>query len=254
MLTSFSRQHESEKQYRCQWCSNRFKNKNEAERHQNSLHLRRQSWSCAALTANYDTAFFLSTEVLPTTNTPAQPQAGDPGFDSCGYCGIKFSNNPRNWDERARHLDHVHKYRECNQSRKFFRADHFRQHLKHSHAGKSGKWTTRLEQACVREEPTPGPSDSQSGPNTPTQSAPVANMGGMAQSDLTPSVLAANNASEYGIGHQTVSNLHASHPDIGQHGLSTLQMDMSNIDPNIGGPHLSPTAPVGGMGNLGPAP
>ncbi|EEY16745.1 conserved hypothetical protein [Verticillium alfalfae VaMs.102] len=31
--------HEAEKQYECSFCGNRFKNKNEAERHQNSLHV-----------------------------------------------------------------------------------------------------------------------------------------------------------------------------------------------------------------------
>lgn len=37
--------------------------------------------------------------------------------------------------------------------KKFFRADHFRQHLKHSHAGTPGKWTNILENACMKEEP-----------------------------------------------------------------------------------------------------
>jgi hypothetical protein len=49
----------------------------------------------------------------------------------------------------------VHKFGECNQAKKFFRADHFRQHLKHSHAGTSGKWTNLLENACMRDEPPP---------------------------------------------------------------------------------------------------
>jgi hypothetical protein len=51
-------------------------------------------------------------------------------------------------------LNVVHKFGECNQSKKFFRADHFRQHLKHSHAGTSGKWTNMLENACMSQEPT----------------------------------------------------------------------------------------------------
>jgi hypothetical protein len=51
--------------------------------------------------------------------------------------------------------NHVHKFGECNQAKKFFRADHFRQHLKHSHAGTSGKWTNMLENACMRDEPLP---------------------------------------------------------------------------------------------------
>jgi hypothetical protein len=46
-----------------------------------------------------------------------------------------------------------HKFGECNNVKKFFRADHFRQHLKHSHGGTSGKWTNILENACMKEEP-----------------------------------------------------------------------------------------------------
>ncbi|MBE7179696.1 MAG: hypothetical protein INR71_00545 [Terriglobus roseus] len=51
----------------------------------------------------------------------------------------------------------MHKFGECNQAKKFFRADHFRQHLKHSHAGASGKWTNMLEMACMKDEPPPVP-------------------------------------------------------------------------------------------------
>lgn len=147
--------HEAEKQYECSFCGNRFKNKNEAERHQNSLHVRRHSWSCSALhVAGYDKAFHDS--------------AARPGeYDTCGYCGDEFrrtgaSSTGRNrqiteqdWDERLRHLQEVHKFRECNSSKKFYRADHFRQHLKHSHAGTSGKWTNMLESACMIEEEPP---------------------------------------------------------------------------------------------------
>jgi len=146
--------HEAEKQYECSFCGNRFKNKNEAERHQNSLHVRRHSWSCSALTG-YERAFHDS-----TTN---------PGeADTCGYCGDEFPRSGRNqagpfiteqdWEDRIRHLQDVHKFRECNASKKFYRADHFRQHLKHSHAGTSGKWTNMLENACMLEEEPPVPS------------------------------------------------------------------------------------------------
>lgn len=145
------RAHEAEKQYTCQYCGNRFKNKNEAERHMNSLHLRRHSWSCSVL-ASYDRAFHES------TNYPGQA-------DTCGYCGEDFHRSgapassrkskittDEDWDARIRHLQEVHKFGECNSSKKFFRADHFRQHLKHSHAGTSGKWTNMLETACMIEE------------------------------------------------------------------------------------------------------
>ncbi|KAH6855537.1 hypothetical protein B0I37DRAFT_58007 [Chaetomium sp. MPI-CAGE-AT-0009] len=147
------RAHEAEKQYGCAFCGNRFKNKNEAERHQNSLHVRRHSWSCSALTG-YERAFHDS------TTRPGEA-------DVCGYCGEEFPRTGKNqggcsvsdpdWEDRVRHLQDVHKFRECNSSKKFYRADHFRQHLKHSHAGTSGKWTNMLENACMMEEEPPVP-------------------------------------------------------------------------------------------------
>jgi len=87
--------------------------------------------------------------------------------DTCGYCGKDFERtgpaDPVNgrmatesdWADRVQHLTDTHKFRECNSSKKFFRADHFRQHLKHSHAGSSGKWTNMLENACMIEEEPP---------------------------------------------------------------------------------------------------
>ncbi|KKF94406.1 hypothetical protein CFO_g3229 [Ceratocystis platani] len=144
--------HEAEKQYECQYCHNRFKNKNEAERHQNSLHVRRHSWSCKALD-NFNKAFH---ENLASNGT----------LDICGYCGKDFERrgfykadgvsrdiSEQDREERIHHLQTAHKFRECNSSKKFFRADHFRQHLKHSHSGTSGKWTNQLENACMRDEP-----------------------------------------------------------------------------------------------------
>ena len=153
-------QHQSEKQYVCQYCQNRFKNKNEAERHQNSLHLRRHSWSCATL-EHYEHAFHPCTAVPPNTGTgqtsqqPQVPQSPEfAPYDVCGYCGQQFSNTPApDWLARSQHLTSEHKFGECNQSKKFFRADHFRQHLKHSHGGTSGKWTNMLEAACMKDEP-----------------------------------------------------------------------------------------------------
>ena len=143
-INKWSRAHEAEKLYKCQFCPNRFKNKNEAERHQNSLHLRRFSWSCAALGA-VQNAFHQSTVHRGT-------------IDVCGYCGAEFPNQPEpDWNVRTEHLVVAHKYGECNQHKKFYRADHFRQHLKHSHGAMSGKWTNILETACVRDEPLPTP-------------------------------------------------------------------------------------------------
>ncbi|KAF3934579.1 hypothetical protein ABW20_dc0100457 [Dactylellina cionopaga] len=131
--------HEMEKQYGCKYCTHRFKNKNEAERHQNSLHLRKHSWCCSAIASTPEAAFHPST----TKHNYV---------DICGYCGEEFANPP-DWQVRHDHLSEVHKFGECNQNKKFFRADHFRQHLKHTHAGTSGKWANVLENACKREVP-----------------------------------------------------------------------------------------------------
>ncbi|KAG9918954.1 hypothetical protein KCV05_g10850, partial [Aureobasidium melanogenum] len=163
------RAHHMEKQYSCLYCPNRFKNKNEAERHQNSLHLRRHSWSCAALNT-IETAFHTS----PSTNGAT---------DTCGYCGDEFPNPP-DWNQRRDHVLGTHKFGECNQAKKFFRADHFRQHLKHSHAGTSGKWTNMLETTCMRDEPLPQPM-SMAG-NVHSNGTPAIPMMGMANTAGPP--------------------------------------------------------------------
>lgn len=174
--------HHQEKQYTCAYCPNRFKNKNEAERHQNSLHLRHHSWACAALTS--------------IESTFHQTQTNGGLTDTCGFCGDEFVNPPQ-WDKRRDHVSIQHKFGECNQAKKFFRADHFRQHLKHSHAGTSGKWTNMLENACVKDEPQPQPMQQQhrSQPGSAAQSAagltqgltPLAPVGGV-QSTMTAGV------------------------------------------------------------------
>ncbi|TGZ80338.1 hypothetical protein EX30DRAFT_372282 [Ascodesmis nigricans] len=151
--------HEAEKQYKCLYCNNRFKNKNEAERHQNSLHLRRYSWSCVVLADNFQAAFHPllppSSSSSSSSSTPAPPP---PQIDICGYCGEEFplasvNGDKKEWQERKYlHLQDQHKFGECNQQKKFYRADHFRQHLKHSHGGTSGKWTNELEKSCMQPE------------------------------------------------------------------------------------------------------
>ncbi|KAJ5237518.1 hypothetical protein N7489_007609 [Penicillium chrysogenum] len=121
------RAHESE-QLDCH-----LKNKAEVRRHENAVYLPLYSWSCAAL-ISFQTAF-------------------GPSRDMCGYCGKVFTNYPQvDWDGRFEHLTTVHKFGECNNAKKFYRADHFRQHLKHSHAGTSGEWTNILESACMKEQ------------------------------------------------------------------------------------------------------
>jgi hypothetical protein len=134
-----------EKQHKCTFCEKRFKTKNEVERHQSSIHVRRHSWSCGTI-LGYEAAFH------PWTSSTSQTSTGPTG-DACGYCGEEFSNFPCDWNARLEHLTNIHKFDGCDQTKKFFRADHFRQHLRHMHAGVSGKWTNALEKACQKEEP-----------------------------------------------------------------------------------------------------
>ncbi|KAF2280602.1 uncharacterized protein EI97DRAFT_368244 [Westerdykella ornata] len=128
--------HRAERQFKCAFCPNRFKNKNEMERHQQSIHIRRYSWSCIR---------------IPGIRAAFSPSPCSHGTtDVCGYCGEEFPNPP-NWTARQEHVSQVHKTDDASKCRLFWRTDHFRQHLKHTHAGTSGKWTNSLEAACIEE-------------------------------------------------------------------------------------------------------
>lgn len=262
------------------YCANRFKNKNEAERHQNSLHLRKHSWSCAVLNNSFDSAFYPSNNIPSADNNPSQSQPPPPSsltaFDTCGYCGAQFPNEPApDWEARGAHLNGVHKFGECNQSKKFFRADHFRQHLKHSHAGTSGKWTNMLETACMRDEPPPTAQDN----NIPQpQGAPVANMGmgpaNVAQGNMGQANMGqdmSQNMGQANMGQGPIGQANMGQVNLGQDGMGRGDMgqggmaqnmvpskyeelDMSNIDPNIGMQQMGGMGGMANMGNMGTAP
>ncbi|CVK92442.1 uncharacterized protein FMAN_07338 [Fusarium mangiferae] len=129
--------HENDTQHECSFCGSRFKNKNEAKRHENSLHIRRSSWSCPAI-SEYHQAFYISLYRPEDT-------------DICGFCGDEFIRaGPSLSDIEIEHLQRVHKIGECNSSKRFYRIDHFQQHLNHFHTGRIGEWTTMLENTCMR--------------------------------------------------------------------------------------------------------
>ncbi|KAI2630237.1 hypothetical protein GGS26DRAFT_103160 [Hypomontagnella submonticulosa] len=139
--------HEAERRYECGYCGNRFKSKNEAERHENSIHVRRQAWTCSNIQSiGYMNLF--------------QESINQPGVaDTCGYCGEDFLRSgggeasENDWEERLNHVREAHKFGECNSAKKFFRADHFRQHLKHSHGATLGRWIGALESICMIDVP-----------------------------------------------------------------------------------------------------
>ncbi|KAJ5196226.1 hypothetical protein N7449_006705 [Penicillium cf. viridicatum] len=151
------RAHEMVKRYSCPFCNYRFKYKNEAERHQNSPHLRQ----------TFQAVFDASISPSYQTNVGAS-------HDVCGYCGEEFPNFPQaDWDRRFEHLTTIHKFGECSNMRKFHRVDHFRQHLKYSHAGTNGKWTNILETACMKEEQPPKPQGDNTGASAGASSGSV---------------------------------------------------------------------------------
>ncbi|KAI1053123.1 hypothetical protein LB505_014229 [Fusarium chuoi] len=120
------RAHESEKQFECSYCGNRFKSQAETERHQNSLHIRKHSWSCSNL-PGYDNTFQESGQ---------RPEE----CDACGFCGDDFLRSgtagngtyptEQDWDERIRHLQEAHKL----------------------HMATGGKWADMLGELCCRKE------------------------------------------------------------------------------------------------------
>lgn len=132
------------KPYSCPNCNHRFNYKNEAERHQNSLHQRQYSWSCATL--------MTFQAVFDASISPSYQTKDGPSHDIYGYCGEEFPNFPQaDWNRRFEHLTTIHNFGEYNTTKKFYCADHFRQHLKYSHAGTTGEWTDVLETACMKE-------------------------------------------------------------------------------------------------------
>lgn len=70
--------------------------------------------------------------------------------DKCGFCGMAFSNSPPDWNDRYEHLVDQHNFGQCRNKR-FYRADHFQQHLKHCHGIRRGEWNKSLETVCMKD-------------------------------------------------------------------------------------------------------
>jgi hypothetical protein len=113
----------------------------------NAVHRRPESWSCARLGGPREAFHSLKAEADGTT------------YDICGYCGRGFKrpgSGPQSRGAVALEMeDHVktaHIFGGCNRDKKFYRADHFRQHLKVSHSAVPGRWNKFLEKACKARE------------------------------------------------------------------------------------------------------
>lgn len=90
-------------------------------RHELSVHNREEWWSCAQLTLQ---------------NLYLRDQSELPG-GTCGFCGQEFPD----WAKLEAHVPtHQHT---CTR-KIFYRKDHIRQHLLHTHHAAKGVWLERL--------------------------------------------------------------------------------------------------------------
>ncbi|KAI9808009.1 MAG: hypothetical protein M1827_007556 [Pycnora praestabilis] len=93
--------------FQCTFCTNTFKTKHDWQRHEKSLHLSLERWTCS-------------------------PRGGLIRTPTGIYCAFCLAVNPS-----ANHLDTSHNYHNCQEKtvseRTFYRKDHLRQHLRLMH-------------------------------------------------------------------------------------------------------------------------
>ena len=148
------RSHVRERRYSCRICSERFNYLSQASRHKSSCHPddHQLLYSCVSLAGCYDAAFCQptistseSTKKLITTASASMTGM------TCGYCGKYFGDNQDSMrDAMIDHLDSVHYFDECNQS-KFIPRHEFLRHLCTDHNIVRGNWTEFLFEPCKKE-------------------------------------------------------------------------------------------------------
>ncbi|KAF2676852.1 hypothetical protein K458DRAFT_351208 [Lentithecium fluviatile CBS 122367] len=116
--------------YQCTFCTDTFKSKFDWTRHEKTLHLSLETWTCAPLGG---------IDVDPTNETAR-----------CAFCGIDDTSNS--------HLE-SHAYDECKgkhiAARTFYRKDHLRQHVRLVHSVDNflpsmSKWKSEITQVRSR--------------------------------------------------------------------------------------------------------
>lgn len=99
--------------------------KNGRVRHELSVHDREEWWSCAQLTLQ---------------DLYLRDRSELPG-GTCGFCGQEFSD----WTKLEAH---VPTHQPTCTRKIFYRKDHIRQHLVHTHHAAKGRWLERLVAAA----------------------------------------------------------------------------------------------------------
>jgi hypothetical protein len=129
------------------------------------VHLKPFSWTCQQLGNLPLSAFQVTQNTPPATDMSELQEAAvsrpvTPTLCyTCGFCGRTFHRKaaaPLMVGERLGELEaHVraeHKFGLCSSDKKFFRYDHFAQHLKTVHAAVAGEWLKALAESCKSRE------------------------------------------------------------------------------------------------------
>lgn len=139
-LTPIISDHEGLKRQRCLYCRFRFEARVDLERHMNALHYKLSSWACNNI-SGWQAAY---------------TQGSSESVDICCYCGERFGRSgpgvltQNDWLVRADHLHECHEYDRCNDDVQFYRADHFREHLRRFHVATAGDDINILVDACMK--------------------------------------------------------------------------------------------------------
>jgi hypothetical protein len=158
-----SKVHKLERQFKCKYCSPCFKAKNEANRHENSLHIRGETWKCVAI--NDFTKISQN-----STERASRPDTQVSLVDICSFCGEDFPSQPSpDWSLRDYHLTSVHKIDGRDKHRSFHRVDHYLQYVVHFHEGQRGPWLTELEELAWWEDNQAGDKEGDSSTTATTK-------------------------------------------------------------------------------------
>lgn len=105
---------------------------------------------CPQSTLRYATGLPLKRQRQRQQQPSSPASSSSPSCPSCPSSAHVSRGHPPHRRHRHRRPGPAANQRRCR-SKKFFRADHFRQHLKYSHASKSGMWMKTLENKCLME-------------------------------------------------------------------------------------------------------
>lgn len=124
--------------YCCRFCTRPSPNATENHRHEQSVHVRSTSWSC---------------NNIPNVAAALSVHPGS-FMVLCGFCGFQICSSQSDLsDQVARdHLEQMHLWQGCDPRKRFYRPDHYQQHLRHVHGALPGPWTVAVQTAAVKRD------------------------------------------------------------------------------------------------------